>query len=461
MGTHPIFESDFDCLTDMRYHDDHAGLGLGKVHPISFASFSNYLEVWWTILSCTIALVFYTSTYQYVRRSNKTHEFITLVVPLLWAMTSFHGLRSLPMYTLIVMMALVQVKKVGQLGEPTENAIISTFRVYILLFTMIAILAVDFNVFPTHFGKTHGYGVSVMDIGVGAFVASNALACSDAKSATVPLSVVSIVTKALPLLVVGFVRWASTAAISYHVDPTEYGIHWNFFFSLFVVRVAAPILIRTFRCMPPLLLGLVIITVYEVVLRHYGLAAIIHDRVNPRDTFFLMNKEGICSSIGLTALYCVYVQLGRHLLPMIERGNVLKRTLTLMILFWIIVFVFNLAGFVSSRRQANLGYVLWIAAMAMSFLSFCIIGDQLRCMMSITTPLLINVLNKTQLPVFLLANIFTGMTNVIMDTKAQNTLVAHIVLSLYMVSMVGVGYAIAANDTVRMILTGHFKKKQN
>ena len=57
------------------------------------------------------------------------------------------------MYTLIVIMALVQVRKVGQLGEPTENAIISTFRVYILLFTMIAILAVDFNVFPTHFGK--------------------------------------------------------------------------------------------------------------------------------------------------------------------------------------------------------------------------------------------------------------------------------------------------------------------
>lgn len=79
-------------------------------------------------------------------------------------------------------------------------------------------------------------------------------------------------------------------------------------------------------------------------------------------------------------------------------NSVTFRTLTLMILFWVIVFVFNLAGFVSSRRQANLGYVLWIAAMAMSFLSFCIIGDQLRCMMSITTPLLINVLNKTQLP---------------------------------------------------------------
>ena len=69
-----------------------------------------------------------------------------------------------------------------------------------------------------------------------------------------------------------------------------------------------------------------------------------------------------------------------------------------MLLLWTMVLIFNLAGFVSSRRQGNLGYVLWISAMAMSFLSFCIIGDQLRSTMSIPTPLLISVLNKTQLP---------------------------------------------------------------
>lgn len=48
------------------------------------------------------------------------------------------------------------------------------------------------------------------------------------------------------------------------------------------------------------------------------------------------------------------------------------------------------------------------------------------------------------------------MTNVVMNTKAQSVPVAFIVLSIYMVSMVGAGYAIAANETVRMILTGHY-----
>ena len=42
-------------------------------------------------------------------------------------------------------------------------------------------------------------------------------------------------------------------------------------------------------------------------------------------TFQRDKKEGICSSIGLTALYLIYVQIGRHLLPLIEHGNILKR----------------------------------------------------------------------------------------------------------------------------------------
>ena len=109
-------------------------------------------------------------------------------------MTSWHGLYTLPLYLFVIIYSRFQwvalgwfsnyfstpdqsetrdfsvfwkLKDKSQLGHKTENAIISTFRVYILMFTIIAILAVDFQIFPAHFGKTHGYGVSVMDIGVG------------------------------------------------------------------------------------------------------------------------------------------------------------------------------------------------------------------------------------------------------------------------------------------------------
>ena len=68
-------------------------------------------------------------------------------------------------------------------------------------------------------------------------MASNAMASSDAKSTEMKLNRL-ILTKSLPLLVVGIIRWACTAAIGYHVDVTEYGVHWNFFFSLLVVKIA-------------------------------------------------------------------------------------------------------------------------------------------------------------------------------------------------------------------------------
>lgn len=126
----------------------------------------------------------------------------------------------------------------------------------------------------------------------GAFVASNAMASSDAKSTEMKLNRL-ILTKSLPLLVVGIIRWASTAAIGYHVDATEYGVHWNFFFSLFVVKVAGPILIRCFRRVPPLVLGIMLITAYEFILRYTGLDETILDRIHPRTSFFLQNKDRV------------------------------------------------------------------------------------------------------------------------------------------------------------------------
>merc|ERR1711990_816826 len=101
-------------------------------------------------------------------------------------------------------------------------------------------------------------------------------------------------------------------------------------------------------------------------------------------------KEGICSSIGLTAFYLVYVQIGRYLLPLIEHVNFFQRTLTLNIFIWMLVLISNSFGFIASRRMGNLGYVLWGAATTLSVLSFCIIGDNLRCEFGIKTPKLIS-----------------------------------------------------------------------
>ncbi|RNA44554.1 delta 5 fatty acid desaturase [Brachionus plicatilis] len=79
---------------------------------------------------------------------------------------------------------------------------VTNFRSSPIIITCVAILAVDFGIFKPQFAKTVYFGFSLMDIGVGVFL----------------------------VFVTG-----------YHVDIAEYGFHWNFFFTIFAVKVLGTI----------------------------------------------------------------------------------------------------------------------------------------------------------------------------------------------------------------------------
>ncbi|CBY24663.1 unnamed protein product [Oikopleura dioica] len=293
--------------------------------------------------------------------------------------------------------------------------------------------------------KTHKFGASVMDIGVGAFVAANAFASSDAKYKNLLLSVPKLFKKVFPLLVVGFIRWASTAGTGYHVDPTEYGIHWNFFMSLAIVHTVSITIIRNFSRTRPGFLALIVLVTYEIALRKLDLYNLVFGP--DRSSFFLANKEGILGSIGLTALYLLYVELGRIILPKIKSNeSILKDVTGLCLLFWLLVIFLHSIGIEPSRRLSNLGYVVWIAAMAMSFLLFCTIGEIARVRMRVSQPRLINDLNRTMLPVFLLANIFTGLVNFSIETHKQTSLTAHFIMIIYLLFVSTVAWGICRNE---------------
>ena len=75
----------------------------------------------------------------------------------------------------------------------------------------------------------------------------------------------------------------------------------NFKLKLIYIQIIGPILIRCFRRVPPLVLGIMLITAYEFILRYTGLDETILDRIHPRTTFFLQNKD--CVDIFLLKLH--------------------------------------------------------------------------------------------------------------------------------------------------------------
>jgi hypothetical protein len=115
------------------------------------------------------------------------------------------------------------------------NYTFSTFRTMVYMVTSISILAVDFQIYPRSNAKTETYGVSIMDLGVGAYVIGHALK-SVQKSTNEEF--IRTAKQSSFLILMGIGRLISVKSTNYVEHITEYGIHWNFFFTLAIVKVS-------------------------------------------------------------------------------------------------------------------------------------------------------------------------------------------------------------------------------
>ncbi|NXM26040.1 PIGW protein, partial [Oxyruncus cristatus] len=364
--------------------------------------------------------------------------------------------------------------------DPEYIPAITVFRVYVNVLTSISILAVDFPQYPRRYAKAETYGTGVMDLGVGAFIFGNALVCPEVRQkprVTQPKfsNLAKQFFSVWPLVSLGVGRLLSVKSIEYHEHTSEYGVHWNFFFTLAFVRLAASLLLAIFPKNRSWVVALTLAALYQLILDTTSLKTFLLHGSSGRGSrvgFVDANREGLLSLVGYLAIYLASVQVGLWLLKC--RGSV-KGWLGALWVLALAVLVLFVSLHVSqahtdpvSRRMANLPYCLWVTAhclmlfvffvatdLTLVFTKLLVRGSSVPCSWSVVKPpdpnkkhgteaapagrgdelphlCLISAINKNQLLFFLLANVMTGAVNILVDTIHSKAAFALCILHLYM-----------------------------
>ncbi|XP_030502193.2 uncharacterized protein At4g17910 [Cannabis sativa] len=306
---------------------------------------------------------------------------------------------------------------------------ISSYRVSMMIVTCLTILAVDFRIFPRRYAKTETYGTGLMDVGVGSFVLANSLVSRQARNIS-SMKLKSAVLSTSPLLILGFVRLLSTAGVNYQVHVGEYGVHWNFFFTLAAISILTSII-----NVPPRycgILGSLILVGYQSCLMK-GLNLYLLS--NERGTDLIsQNKEGLFSIFGYWSIYLIGVQLGNFLFFQNQasgmRSNKRARigVWILSLLFWLLTLLIDKHVERVSRRMCNLAYVTMVFAVNLQVLGILMLSDFIP---GRKTSVLELAYNQNLLATFLLANVLTGLVNLSVNTLFASSLTALTILVAY------------------------------
>ncbi|KAG2058984.1 hypothetical protein BDR06DRAFT_979997 [Suillus hirtellus] len=283
---------------------------------------------------------------------------------------------------------------------------------------------------PSILAKCETYGVSLMDIGVGSFmffqgVVSVIPIIKDISyiQALILPKLESVSRNMIPIIVLGILRVVLTKGTEYPEHVTEYGVHWNFFFTLALLPIIEvllhPIILRIqLLCW---VFGLKFV-MHQLALSSGGMKDFLLNA--SQSNIIFANKEGLLSLLDITHYSC-YVSI--HILGL-SSGTVILPP--------------SPSSFWKQQRQllnANICYVLWVAAYNTSFILDCILLDMMffptrtskirdptdpsgkRLLVGdegpkSSAPALLEASNKNGLILFLLSNVATGLINLDIQT---------------------------------------------
>ncbi|KAI9682325.1 MAG: Glucosaminyl phosphatidylinositol (GlcN-PI) nositol acylation protein [Caeruleum heppii] len=365
---------------------------------------------------------------------------------------------------------------------------ITNYRGGMMVITCLAILAVDFRVFPRRFAKVENWGTSLMDLGVGSFVFSAGLVAARPilkerlQNFRTPLTkrLFLSLKNSLPLFVLGLVRLYSVKGLDYAEHVSEYGVHWNFFFTLALLPPFTALCHTAFSVIPSYaLLSFLLGSIYQILLESTDLKAYV--LLAPRTSLLSKNREGVFSFFGYLSIFLAGQATGVHILPRdavsVEGTSAeekqrtsswrskltatfkANRAVCLLVLWsgiWTALYqvtsspIYGLSYSVS-RRLANLPYVLWINAFNVTqILSFYLVERVAfpvgrrqtpnRSPASVTSEKerharrsskVLASFNRNALAIFLLANLLTGGVNLTIPTLMVGRTTAMAILASY------------------------------
>ncbi|XP_072909639.1 phosphatidylinositol-glycan biosynthesis class W protein [Hemitrygon akajei] len=375
---------------------------------------------------------------------------------------------------------------------------VTLYRVYVNILTSICILAVDFPIFPRRLAKAETYGTGYMDFGTAAFVFSNALVSPEARQRNKIVAhskLVSAVKQILavwPLVFLGLARLISVKTVNYHEHVSEYGLHWNFFFTLAIVRILSSFILILCPVRRSWILSCGIAICYQLLLETTDLKQfILHgsDGKDTRDGFINANREGLFSMFGYVSIYMAGVQTGIFIMKkrmlVIDwikiQGCLAVSTLLLLLL----LHVCEVLTEPVSRRLANLSYVIWTVEQSLFFISVKMLADLVLVFVKFLSGMtnvpcswnilldsaqhrkertllknnvvekvdkttirfcLIDAISRNQLLFFLQSNVLTGLVNLTVDTVHTNTFISLFVLLVYTLCNCIFVYILHIND---------------
>lgn len=168
--------------------------------------------------------------------------------------------------------------------------------------TAIAILGVDFEIFPRRFAKTKMYGISIMDTGTSMFVFAMGYGQTVFPHKDWHSWLYKTLLNFAVVTVLGCSKSFLVTLTGHHHEVTEYGVHWNFFVTLSCL-IAFSFLPSFVRLMISLSLNISLIAMPMV-------QKIMMSDDRDIDSLIESNKEGIISLIGYSLIYELSCRFG-------------------------------------------------------------------------------------------------------------------------------------------------------